>query len=74
MMNWVPITERMPDAGDEVIIAVREAVSTSVVVAVWHGSTHFWQAYDMYQGDSYPIERVTHWMPMPDAPEPRDNR
>lgn len=50
---WIPVTERLPDAGKDVIIY-------SKIDGV---------CVDYYDGDMFGYWDVTHWMPMPKPPK-----
>lgn len=51
--RWIPVTERLPDVGIEVLI-----YSEDDGVCV-----------DYYGGDSFGYYNVTHWMPLPEPPK-----
>lgn len=51
--RWIPVTERLPDVGIEVLI-----YSEDDGVCV-----------DYYVGDSFGYYDVTHWMPLPEPPK-----
>lgn len=55
--RWIPVTERLPDVGIEVLI-----YSEDDGVCV-----------DYYGGDSFGYYEVTHWMPLPEPPKEDDN-
>ena len=52
-MRWIPVTERLPDIGIEVLV-----YSEDDGVCV-----------DYYGGDSFGYYDVTHWMPLPKPPK-----
>lgn len=69
--RWIPATERMPNtipcnAGTEYSEAVIVwTTGNKAMIAVWDGidficPTDFWEAWG---------EEITHWMPLPEAPE-----
>lgn len=69
--RWIPVTERMPNtipcnAGTEYSEAVIVwTTGNKAMIAVWDGidficPTDFWEAWG---------EEITHWMPLPGAPE-----
>ena len=69
--RWIPVTERMPNtipcnAGTEYSEAVIVwTTGNKAMIAVWDGidficPTDFWEAWG---------EEITHWMPLPEAPE-----
>ena len=53
VQEWIPVTERLPDVGIEVLI-----YSEDDGVCV-----------DYYGGDSFGYYDVTHWMPLPEPPK-----
>ena len=72
--RWVPVIERMPNtipcnAGTEYSEAVIVWTNgNKAMIAVWDGTdficpTDFWGAWG---------EEITHWMPLPEAPEEGD--
>ena len=69
--RWIPVTERMPNtipcnAGTEYSEAVIVwTTGNKAMIAVWDGidficPTDFWEVWG---------EEITHWMPLPEAPE-----
>lgn len=69
--RWIPVTERLPNtipcnAGTEYSEAVIVwTTGNKAMIAVWDGidficPTDFWEAWG---------EEITHWMPLPEAPE-----
>mgnify|MGYP002678946486 CR=1 FL=1 len=74
--RWIPVTERMPNtipcnAGTEYSEAVIVwTTGNKAMIAVWDGidficPTDFWEAWG---------EEITHWMPLPGAPEVNDGK
>lgn len=72
--RWIQVTERMPNtipcnAGTEYSEAVIVwTTGNKAMIAVWDGidficPTDFWEAWG---------EEITHWMPLPEAPEEGD--
>ena len=55
--KWIPVTERLPEREQEVIVYAGNVLKPSVYCY------HFWEA-DM---DSW--ARVTHWMHLPEPPQ-----
>lgn len=78
-MRWIKCSDEMPKEGEMVLFATRrkklygdggyerpevECGNRTVI-----GSKGSWSvAYDMYYGDHWPDEDVTHWMPLPEPP------
>lgn len=55
--NWIPVTERLPERGQEVIVYSGGVLKPEVYA--WYFLD---KDYDNWA-------RITHWMPLPDAPE-----
>lgn len=53
--KWVSVEERLPEAGDQVLVTVR---SGRITVGIWHG--HTWSSPYRYG------EPVAAWMPLPE--------
>lgn len=67
--RWIPVTERLPEICENVIVYVVYHSSRYVnvirsVVPAYYTEDGFW----MY-GRGIRLQNVTHWMPLPDAPE-----
>ena len=52
-LRWIPVTERLPDIGIEVLIYSEDDGI----------------CMDYYGGDSFGYYDVTHWMPLPEPPK-----
>lgn len=60
--EWVPVTKRLPNKGQKVLIYWREAGEPAIDTAFWQGR---WAALHwVNMGD-----KVTHWMPLPEPPK-----
>ena len=55
--KWIPVTERLPEQGQEVIVYDGGVVGPKVF------AYHFWNK------DYSSWLRITHWMPMPEPPK-----
>lgn len=55
--KWIPVTERLPERGQEIIVYVKNIVKPIV------------HPYQFWQQDFDSFLRVTHWMPMPEPPK-----
>ena len=54
--KWIPVTERLPERGQEVIVFSGGYLKPNVF------AYHFWSSeFNSWQG-------ITHWMPMPEMP------
>lgn len=55
--KWIPVTERLPERGQEVIVYSGGVLSPTVF------AYHFWnECFDSWA-------RITHWMPLPEPPK-----
>jgi hypothetical protein len=55
--DWIPVSERLPERGQEVIVASYRMIKPVVF------TTTFWsKEYDNWYG-------ITHWMPLPEPPK-----
>lgn len=60
--RWIPVSERLPDDGKEVIICTT-AADVCAGFARWGGSFTTEEGCELYLAD------VTHWMPIPEPEE-----
>ena len=60
--RWIPVTERLPEQGDVVLIYTKHE---DIQVFQWDDN------YGGWVGDRYNYSKrmVTHWMPLPDPPK-----
>lgn len=58
--RWIPVTERLPDDGESVMIAMKDA-SEPVWIGFHEGERWF--------SDDAVEQRVTHWMPIIEGPK-----
>ncbi|WP_348651447.1 DUF551 domain-containing protein [Klebsiella pneumoniae] len=63
--KWIPVSERMPDETQPVIVVSEGGVVQRTVYQYCEGVWSDW--YDMY--DDVNVEAFTHWMPLPAAPQ-----
>lgn len=62
--RWIPVTERLPELGEEVLVCLLGSSLPEVAwLNVYDGE---WTAYSTVLGD------VTHWMPLPPLPGEED--
>ena len=62
--RWIPVTERLPENGQRVLAYCKDRV---IHDAKWSWPESEW--FDKATGSSYLGGFVTHWMPLPPAPE-----
>lgn len=58
--RWIPVTERLPETADDVLVCVTRGF---MFVGYFDGIGRGWELYEQSR------ESVTHWMPLPSAPE-----
>ncbi|WP_142735613.1 DUF551 domain-containing protein, partial [Klebsiella quasipneumoniae] len=63
--KWIPVSERMPEAGGDMIVFTDGIVMSGVSYAKKKGFYIQALEYD----DDEPVDSVTHWMPLPEAPQ-----
>ncbi|EPF1941066.1 DUF551 domain-containing protein [Enterobacter hormaechei] len=63
--GWVACSERMPEAGDDMIVFTDDIVMSGVSYSKKKGFYLQALGYD----DDEPVDNVTHWMPLPAAPQ-----
>ena len=73
--KWIPVTERLPDKNGEYICRHTDKSVHSAEYESIYGSFGYW--FDFWE-DEYKewidYEGVTHWMPLPAAPERIDEK
>lgn len=61
--HWIPVTERLPETSDDVIIYLDKGIRGEVTIG-FNAGDHKW-----YIDIGYEVENtVTHWMPLPEPP------
>lgn len=55
--KWIPVSERLPEQGQEVIVASYRMIKPVVFTTIFWNKEH-----DNWYG-------ITHWMPLPEAPK-----
>lgn len=65
--GWVACSERMPEAGDDMIVFTDDIVMSGISYSKKKGFYIQALEYD----DDEPVDNVTHWMPLPTAPRQR---
>ncbi|EQB4711627.1 DUF551 domain-containing protein [Enterobacter hormaechei] len=63
--GWVACSERMPEEGDDMIVFTDDIVMSGVSYSKKKGFYLQALGYD----DDEPVDNVTHWMPLPSAPQ-----
>ncbi|HFY9817861.1 TPA: DUF551 domain-containing protein [Klebsiella pneumoniae] len=65
LAGWIPVSERMPEAGDDMIVFTDGIVMSGISYTKKKGFYIQALEYD----DDEPVDSVTHWMPLPAAPQ-----
>lgn len=63
--TWIPVNERLPEAGGDMIVFTDGIVMSGVSYAKKKGFYIQALEYD----DDEPVDSVTHWMPLPATPQ-----
>ena len=63
--KWISVEERLPDAGEKVMVC---GVKNGIQVGAFSGITRYGKNRRWWWKKNTILE-VTHWMPLPDAPE-----
>lgn len=71
--EWIEVKDRLPQCGELVIIGRKDG-SVSLGYCFQFGEHHLWNAIRLVPFSPYELPfigagHVTHWMPLPDAPE-----
>lgn len=71
--RWIPVTERLPEVGDRVLVTIPLVYGYPWIRIVWYGTPMFENKVCFYESDSewgdYELSGVTAWMPLPTAYE-----
>jgi hypothetical protein len=65
-MNWIKCSERMPDEGVSVLVWQDYPPCCWTAHMEDDGEYQTWHE----EGDGYQLGHITHWMPIPDPPQP----
>ena len=60
VQKWIPANERLPDVGCEVLIMCKNKS---------YGVGMYSDTYRDFFSGQFPVNGVTHWMPLPEAPK-----
>jgi hypothetical protein len=64
MSEWISVKDRLPLLGREVRIRLDD--TSELQDAIWQSDGDWWWGERFFA-----FERVTHWMPLPDPPQPQ---
>ena len=73
--QWIPVTERMPDEDDDVLVLIGCDCFVMRLVNrdktdVWHGDGSVYMEWQSFSGSlTADVNDVTHWMPLPELPK-----
>ena len=75
--QWIPVSERLPTYGDNVLIVADGEIETENQVFEFKkgkfSSSDFFES-NKDDGIYYYIREITHWMPLPAPPTPEDGK
>ena len=60
VQKWIPVTERLPDVGCDVLFVCRSKK---------YGVGAYSDTYKDFFMGQFPVKGVTHWMPLPQPPK-----
>lgn len=63
--KWIPVTERPPKNGEDVLVSVADGVG--ILVGHWNKAEEYWKVYG-----TYGAVEVEAWQPLPPAYNPDD--
>jgi hypothetical protein len=65
--RWIPVTERLPEEGAEVLVRTSGALASTEIAALTVGTTR--REWEDLRGELFLGDDVTHWMPLPEPPK-----
>lgn len=69
MSEWISVESAVPEQGKHVLVFAPDCnIIGSNLVGCYYDDEDCWTVYDFEQAKL--MERVTHWMPMPEPPTP----
>ena len=68
LLMWVPVSERMPEVDELVLLCQEYAPNPILHLGSWWGN-YWWS-----ENDRSEIEDVTHWLPIPEVPTTKGRR
>ena len=67
ILRWIPVSERLPEHEDDVLLYVEDYGSW---ITLGRKSGDGWYVNEAAEGGGpKPLDRFTHWMPLPEPPE-----
>ena len=67
--QWIPVSERLPEYGVAVFVVIDGIFKLIPFKRVCFGGVWWWESVISSTCMLYDINDVTHWMPLPSAPE-----
>ena len=72
-MKWISVKDRMPDHNNEVLVYAPELdIIGPELIGNYFDDDETWTAYDFHETNMN--AKVTHWMPLPNPPEPEHEK
>lgn len=66
--SWIPVTERLPDVYEHVLVSVPGMAPHAMVQEAFRGRNGMWYS----NGFRYVADEITHWMPLPPPPKMKE--
>lgn len=70
MSKWIPVTERLPEEGSEILVSRGGFIGSMMNVYSYLGEDRWEDDYGYF--GTAEEEGITHWMPLPEPPERSD--
>ena len=65
--KWIPVTERLPEKGEEVLVYRGGFIGNMMNTYTYHGENKWEDDYGYY--GTKEAEGIIHWMPLPEPPK-----
>ena len=65
--EWIPVTERLPESGVNVLVSCREF--DEAIIGWYNSDPEYCEWYGEYKLSEHRDVHVTHWMPLPEPPK-----
>lgn len=67
--NWIPVTERLPDVGVDVLVVKDNGDKNMAVWRLYKTIPNGQPYWEDEVGDGLLLKAATHWMPLPEPPK-----
>lgn len=67
MSEWISITDRLPEIGEDILIRVKCSSYYNVEQGLYKGNNEWINCWFSIRNEN--LYRVTHWMPLPEPPK-----